>query len=416
MKQQLWEVSKVWCPNVGPDFPRQASSDVSFQTPVENRTELVSNLVRAADNGRDGYVSTYSFPRGHTDNCENIPEINTIFVDFDIPKDSEYRGRNQTLDAWKRSVSKLLIRVNAVATSIIESGKHPYWRASLSGHKGVHLFLDFPTIHHEEGTYTQFKNGLKEFGNVVIENLDESAGGINIEPWVDVDSSDLARLTRMPNTPNHGANHTDDVPWCVPVTIKELTDLDADDYLELTSEPRDVPSSVQRYPSKWAAKTLRQKIRDASGASTTSTPGGGAPNAALLSGYQEDANQDINVSDIPILVGNKPCIMEFVKRNDSFGFGEQSRTMEISVMKELIHKQVPIDVMVDFFRPIDGFDETKTRNTIEDIIQRDYGKLTCKTIWRDAPEFCIAKQGDGDCDTYEDEFGVKQEPPRHLSQ
>lgn len=397
----LWEASKVWCPNVGPEYPQRASTGQSYQQPVENRVELVENLLDAMDSEKPAFTSTYTFPRGHTDEGENIPEIDTIFVDFDIPADSEYREKDRSLDAWKRSMSDLLIRVNLIAESLIESGKAQHWRASLSGHKGVHLFFDFNPIHPSNGSYSQFVNGLKEYGDGMIDGLDEISGGINIGPWVDVDSSDLARLVRHPNTIHPGAEHVDE-SWCVPVSIEELVDLTPERYLELASGPRSLPDSCQRNPSSDATDEIELMIRSAGGRTSTSTPTGSVKNPRKVAEYKDESNEKISVSDIPLLVANKPCIMEFAKRDDAFSHGAASRTMEIQVIKELVkdQNQVPIDVVVDFFRVFDGFDEDYTRDLVEDIISRYDGPFTCQNIWNDASEFCVAMNG-GECGVYD---------------
>lgn len=398
----IHEVSKSWCPQVSPEYPRRASNATSYQDEVINRFQLVSSLLDAQDSEKPGFVSTYSFPRGHTDDGQNIPEIDTIFVDFDIPADSEYRRKDHTLDAWKRSMSDLLVRVNLVAESLLESGKAKHWRASLSGHKGVHLFFDFDPIHPSNGTYAQFKNALSDYGEQMIGRLDEISGGINIDPWVDVDSSDLARLVRHPNTVHPSAKHVEE-SWCVPVTLTELADLTPDEYLELTSGPREVPDSATRFPSSAGTEELSLRVRNAAGRDTSSGGMPGQPtarNPKRISEYQEAVNENISVSDIPLLVGNKPCIMAFVERDDSYQYGHQSRVMEIQVMKELIQKRAPVDVIVNFFRPIDGWDEQETRALVDDLISRYDGPFTCTNVWNDAPEFCVAMH-DGECNVYD---------------
>lgn len=362
---------------------------------------MVTNLLGAMEVGNPGFVSTYSFPRGHTDDGQNIPEIDTIFVDFDIPSDSEYREKNHTLNAWKRSMSDLLIRVQLVAEKLIESGKAKHWRASLSGHKGVHLFFDFDPIHPDNGSYGQFVQGLKEYGNGMISQLDEIAGGINIDPWVDVDSSDLARLVRHPNTRHPDAEHVEE-SWCVPVSIEELSNMTPEKYLELTSGPRPLPDGCERIPSTEATQELSLKIRSANTGTSHTQSASKKRNPRKVTAYSENANEKIGVSDIPLLVSNKPCIMEFVERNDSYQYGHQSRVMEIQVMKELIQKRVPIEVIVKFFSPIDGWQEGQTRTMVEDLISRYDGPFTCKNIWEDASEFCVAMNGSS-CTIYERE-------------
>jgi len=402
----LWEASKVWCPDVGPNAPRQASTRFKIQQPANNRVELVSNLLEAGRAGKAGYVSVYSFPRGHTDDGDNIPKIDTIFIDFDIPKDSEYRERNRTLDAWKRSMSDLLIRVQLVAEAIIEGGKQDHWRASLSGHKGIHLFFDFEEVDVSNGSYTQFKRGLERYGDQMIEQLDEIAGGVNIGPWVDVDSSDLARLVRHPNTPHPGAEHRDETSWCVPVGIEELVDLTPEEYLKLTSGPRPVPYK-ERTPSKDGRREVALEVRNASGGDNTySERRRSVKDPKAVKRYTEEANDRIKVSDIPLLVANKPCIMEFVKRDDSYGYGSESRVMEINVMKELIQKKVPIDVIVNFFRPIEGFNESTTRSLVEDLITRYEGPFVCKNVWDAGGEFCVGMNdlSDESCRIYDEEY------------
>jgi hypothetical protein len=395
----LWETSKVACPKVSEDHPRRASDQYKFQGQVNSRYSLVTNLLDAVDAGKDGFVSTYSFPRGHTDDGNNIPEIDTIFVDFDIPSDSEYRKDGYTFDAWKRSISDLLIRVQMVADTLIESGKAKHWRASLSGHKGVHLFLDFEPIDHNNGSYDDFRSGLGKYGDEMIEQLDEISGGINIGPWVDVDSSDLARLVRHPNTKHPGAQHVDE-SWCVPVTLEELSEMTPDRYLELTSGPRELPDGYERVPSKEvtdeiAVEYIRQATESSYSPRDASSPS--VKDQSKVDSYKENSNDRINVSDVPFLIG-KPCIMAFMERDDAYQHGHQSRVMEIQIMKELIQKEVPIDVIVNFFRPLDGWNEQKTRDLVVDLISRYDGPFVCQNIWDQAPEFCVAMDEDSDID------------------
>ena len=395
----LWEASKIWHPEVSEEKPCRASSATTFQEDVTNRYELVTNLLGAMDAGQPGFVSTYSFPRGHTDDGNNIPEINTIFVDFDIPANSEYREKDHSLNAWKRSMSDLLIRVQMVADTLLESGKARHWRASLSGHKGVHLFFDFDPVHPNNGSYSQFRNGLGEYGEGMIEKLDEISGGINIGPWVDVDSSDLARLVRHPNTRHPDAKHVDE-SWCVPVTIEELSEMNPEKYLELTSGPREIPDGFERVPSSEATEELSLKIRSAGGRSHSHHTTTSIKDPAKVNEYQENVNEKINVSDIPLLVSDKPCIMAFVERDDSYQYGIQSRTMEIQIMKELIQKQTPIEVIVNFFSPIDGWREAETRDLVEDLISRYDGPFVCQNVWENASEFCVAMNDDS-CAIYD---------------
>jgi hypothetical protein len=273
----------------------------------------------------------------------------------------------------------------------------------------VHLFFDFEPVHHANGSYKQFKTGLKLYGDSMIEQIDEFAGGINIQPWVDVDSSDLARLVRHPNTRHPGAEHRDE-SWCVPVTIEELSSMTPDDYLELTSGPREMPESCYRNPSTDGRDEIALKIRNvsASGSGSRTYAQTKSRDHNRLRDYREESNENITLGTIPLLVQNKPCIMAFVERDDSYQHGAASRTMEINVMKELIQKRVPIDTIVNFFRGIEGFHEAKTRDLVEDLICRYDGGFVCKNIWNDGGEFCVAMNDEYDesCRIYDQEQAI----------
>jgi hypothetical protein len=358
---------------------------------VSNRGELVTQLQEADDAGNPGYVSTYSFPRGHTDQG-NIPNVNSIFIDFDIPPDSEYRGDGPnagTLEAWKRDMSALLVRSKMVARALIDAGLAKHWRWSLSGHKGLHGFLDFPTLSINEGSFRQFKNGLVDYSNELVDQLNEIAGGIDILPWLDVDSSDLARLVRHPNTKHPGVKHVASNRWCVPLSTRELASLDdPTDYLTLTSGPREVPEGCERNPSENAGRTVAQYIRNATD-SQRATHNSTVYSRAAVKNYKSEQNEKIEIGDLKFLTANKPCIWAFREREDAFKYGAESRTMEIGVIKELMNKQVPVNVIIEFFEEIPGFEEDYTRDLVEDIIGRQYGPLKCENIIRNADTFCL---------------------------
>lgn len=384
----LWEASKVWCP----DFPRQASNAHSTQGPVGNRGELVTSLESAGGGGKQGYVSTYSFPRGHTDEG-NLPEINCIFIDFDIPGDAEYRGDGPyagTLESWSRDMSALLVRSKMVARALIDAEIGKHWRWSLSGHKGIHGYLDFPTLSPDEGSFRQFKNGLAAYSEGLVEQLNQASGGVDIEPWLDVDSSDLARLTRHPNTRYHGVDHGASNRWCVPLSTRELASLDdPNDYLTLTSGPREVPENCERNPSENAGRTVAQYIRNASGSKMRAGSGSTVYSRAAVENYKDESNEKIEIGDLKFLTANKPCIWAFRERDDAFDHGSASRTMEIGVIKELMNKNVPVDVMIEFFEGIPGFEEDYTRDLVLDVVGRQYGPLKCENIIRNAEQFCL---------------------------
>jgi len=294
-----------------------------------------------------------------------------------------------------------------IADAIIEEEKQDSFRVVLSGHKGLHIYLDFPPIEPENGDFDQFKNGLAEYGETVMEWLDTTAGGVNIDPWVDVDASDLARLARHPNTINHGAEYDDETRWAVPITVEELADLHWDDYLEYTSEPR-WPADYGRSPSESASDRLVQYIRNAPSSRRRSV-GSSSYDAAEVQRYKEQSNDDIELDDVLFLTSDRPCITAFRNHDEAYDHGKASRVMELNIIGRFIQMGVPIEVMLEFFEPIPGYDEAFTRDLIEDLIGRDYKQFNCENIVGsdgvpgDASQFCLKH----DCGIYRrnDELG-----------
>jgi len=252
---------------------------------------------------------------------------------------------------------------------------------------------------------------LKLYGQDVMDWLDHIAGGVNIDPWVDVDASDLARLARHPNTPHHGAKHDDQQRWCVPVTVEELSTLDVDDYLTLTSEPRPLPNGYERDPSQSAHDKLVQQIRTAASSSGSSRGGRKTKSKrrALKDYRKEQQNDDIALEDVLFLTKNKPCIRAFRERDDAYQHRNASRAMELSIMGRLLNIGTPIDVMHNFFSVIPGYDEEFTDDLMADLLSRnnEYGEFRCVTICGGvddegkqvpghAPQFCL----DSDCSIY----------------
>jgi len=405
-KKKLWQASKHFAPS----FPRQSASSHTVQRSRHGRGEFVAALESASDNAMPGYYSVYSFPRGHSSDGF-IPDVDCIFIDLDIIGDSYNPKRGLTdIADWRREMSALLARSRMIAQSLLDDGADAQFRAVLSGHKGVHLYLDFPTIAPENGTLQQFKSGLKAYGEDVIDHLNALANGVDIRPWFDVDGSDLARLGRHPNTRHHGTEYDDVDRWCVPVTIEELASVTVDDYLELTKQPRAVIESMHRSPSRKAGYKATQRIRNASTSTNGSGFGGSTFNRKAVKAYRKNSNDRLEVEDLmdPIIMGDKPCVQAFRQRDDAYSHGHESRMMEISIMGRFIEKDVPIDVMHEFFAEIPGYDEEYTQDLIEDLIGRGYSEFQCANVcggeksdgtWvsGQARRFCLG----GDCRIYE---------------
>lgn len=388
--EYLWKTSGVFAP----DYPRQSSSHLTIQAKRHNRSKFCSALSRAVDNGMPGYYSVYSFPRGHSQDG-NIPKVDCIFIDLDVEGGNYVPNEGKTdYDDWKIDMSALLARARMIADAILAAGEEDRFRVVLSGHKGLHLYLDFPTIAPNNGDFQQFKNGLKEYGEQVVSGLDSTVGGVNIERWVDVDASDLGRLARFPNTIHHDAAYDDETRWCVPITVNELSHLHVEDYLRLTRGPRWL-DSFERIPSESAGKKVVQSIRTAPKEEQT-VERGSTFDPAAIARYDEQANDDITIEDIPFLTSNKPCIEAFQNRDDAFNHGNASHIMEMSIVGNFVELGVPRDVIHEFFADIPGYDEDVTEEQINKILGRDYGEFNCSKIASKAGQFCLGN----DCSVY----------------
>jgi hypothetical protein len=229
---------------------------------------------------------------------------------------------------------------------------------------------------------------LNAYADTVTENLDEIAGGISLDRWVDVVSADLGRLVRHPNTRHFGVEYTDEPRYCVPVSVKELTAIDPDRYEELTSRRRQVPDDCRRNPSEEAGEKVTFSIQNAAMSGGTRSGGGSIYDSSRIRRYKSRANDAIDVEKLKLLTSNKLYIWEFREREDAFQHGNESRVMEMFIILDLVNKyQPPIDVIVDFFRPIPGFDENYTKWLVRDYIARDYGLMRMDTLADRAPTF-----------------------------
>jgi hypothetical protein len=391
-EKALWQSSGVFAP----DYPRQASSSQTIQAERYSRSAFCNALTSAVESGMPGYYSVYSFPRGHSQDG-NIPKVDCIFIDLDVEGEN-YDPKNEKTNFgdWKRDISALLTRARMIASAILDAGEEQHFRVVLSGHKGLHLYLDFPTIAANNGDFTQFKAGLSTYGEQVMSWLENAAGGVEIGPWVDVDASDLGRLARHPNTIHHGAKYDDVERWCVPITVEELSELHVDDYLDLTREPRTLDQN--RVPSDSAGKKVVQAIRNATPDKSSSRSAvSGDIDYRQIEKYEGEENEDITLGDIDFLTSNKPCIKAFRKRDDAYDHGNASHFMELNIIARLVEMRVPRDVIHDFFAKIPGYREAITDEQIDKIIARKYSEFNCENVANQAPQFCLGS----DCAIYE---------------
>jgi hypothetical protein len=394
----LYEALDVWAP----DYPRRVNRTQEW---TNTHSETVDHLLTAEGSAENApYISTYSFPNGHTKH-DNIPRINTLFIDFDF-EDGDYTRGSGNVEAWRRDLSHLLVRVRRVAQYLHESGR-PGWRASLSGHKGVHLFLDFPALDTELGAFRQYTAGLSEYADDLLGHIADEIGMESLHEYVDVTSSDLGRLCRVPNTLHGGATDSfGEDRYCVPVSIEELADITVDDYVAYTQEPRGPRSG--REPNERVGSILSQYIRSATTSNVTRDSSPSIVNWSRVSDYQNQSNDRITLGDIEFLTSDRPCVWKFYNRDDKYRHGFQSHYMEMYCIRELVYHNAPIDVIVEFLDSAPEFNETYSRRRVREVIAHDYNRFSVEAILRNAPEFC----GYDDCSlcqsilTDEDELSI----------
>jgi hypothetical protein len=368
----------VWAPN----WPRRVTRRQAW---VDNRDEATSYLQEAEGEGSNSpFVSVYSFPRGHTKEG-NVPRVDTIFIDFDF-EGGDYEAGSGDRDAWRRDLSHLLVRARMVARHLRDYGR-PGWRASLSGHKGIHLFLDFPALEPPPGEFEEMVAGINDYATDLIDQIQEETGLDTLHRYVDVTSSDLGRLCRVPNTRHNGASESfGEDRFCVPVTIDELAELSVDEYESMTRSPRPMPYH-DREPNTKVAEVLTQYIRTADLSVHSVKPSGSTVNRELVDEYREQSNDEIELEDVKLLTSDRPCVWRFHEREDKYRHGYESHYMELFVIRELIEKNVPIEVMKEFLSNAPEYDEDYTENRIEEIISRDYHRFGIESVLRKAPEF-----------------------------
>lgn len=370
----------VWAPT----YPRRVSRR---QWWADDREEAIEMLFTAEDEeDNEPFISTYAFPRGHSKN-NNIPEINTLFIDFDI-ESGDYEPGSGDREAWRSDMAFLLRYVRQIATMIQERGATG-WRASLSGHKGIHLFLDFPTLPATLGTFEQYLVGLRDYSNTLIGHIIQETGIDDLRRYVDVTSSDLGRLHRVPNTLHQGAIDSFDEPrYCIPVTIEELTYMTPELYEEMVSEPRSVPYGM-RNPNETAGETIRQHVQNADAAYEFDSANASTLDYSRVKKYVEhEQNNDIELCDVPVLTSDRPCVWKFHENDEKFRHGAQSHFMELFAIREMVENNVPVDVIHEFFANVPEYDEDWTNHRIEEVIARDYNKFNVETLHNNAPRFC----------------------------
>lgn len=367
----------VWAPS----FPRRASRSQQWVDGVNDAALCL--LDAEQDAGNFPFISVYSFPRGHSKH-DNIPKVDTLFIDFDI-EDGDYVSGSGDRAAWRRDLSKLLVRVRRVAKHLDKSGATG-WRAALSGHKGVHLFLDFPELPPSAGEFREFTTGMTEYADDLVDQLQEETRIDDLNRWVDVTSADLGRLCRVPNTLHGGATESfNEQRFCVPISIEELAQISVDKYIDYTSVPH--PVSFEREPNQDVHDVLVQYVRTASPGEGQGNTSSSVIDFSRVEQYNDAANDKVELADVRMMTSDRPCVWRFHERADKYQYGYQSHYAEMWCIQELIEKMVPVDVIVDFLDSAPEFDEEYSRRRIREIIAHDYNRFSLSAVQENAPEF-----------------------------
>lgn len=368
-----------------PSWPRRVTRQQHW---VDSDSEAIRELNGAEEDGGDSpFISTYSFPRGHSSDG-NIPRIDTLFIDFDI-EDGEYERGSGNRDAWRRDLSHLLVRVRQVADEILKSGSPDMWRASLSGHKGVHLFLDFPPLNEDLGELPDYVSGLNEYADDVVSDLSERTGIDDLDRYVDVTSSDLSRLCRVPNTIHGGASSSfGEERYCVPVSISELAEITPTEYESLTQSRRSSCRS-ERSPSSDIADVIEQHVAlSDSSTSQYSTSGQSSTlNWSRVDSYRDESNDSLTLDDVELLTSDMPCVWEFHLREDKYDYGNESHVMESHCIAKLLQSNFPIEVIKEFLSNSPDYNERYTEQRIEELIARDFNPYRSEKLLKRASEF-----------------------------
>lgn len=400
MKHQelLQQAAEVWCPN----YPRRTVGETGgefCQFTSHQAEELVHNI-KKYEGDYPGYVSVYSFPEGHpTDSKTNVPRIDTLMIDFDVDKDKFLVDGEMKRHKYALHMKRLLDRLNAVAEALDEAGKADYFRWSLSGFKGAHLYLDFPTIPRETGTATQFRRGMEEFTDIVVERLGDVSGYEDLDEYIDVSSGwDLSRLTRLPNSVHEKATKAfGETRYCIPVTNEEMKKIGVEHYVKMTRNPRRLPEGAKRVEQERSAKIIRNTITDA----PIAEKHGGTvsiKDESRYNEYRKTANRDIELEDLKFLLKRKPCIWSFRGNSDMFTQGGASHNMEMQCILAMASVGTHPMVMHEFFASSPDYDYETTQKRLKEVLSRDYEQFTCSKILETAEQFCLKS----DCKTFRD--------------
>jgi hypothetical protein len=393
-----------------PDFPRRFGA---LQVWVDDYASLLKFI--ADSQNRDGFISVYSFPEHLHPKEGGNPPISTVFIDLDVesPELSDLRTCWEHGD--KTVVDQLLVlrmtllrdvlrQAKAFVSYLVKQSIQP--RILLSGFKGVHIFIDFPSV--------QFSS-LEIAKYIIRKFLDEVKIQVAKETNIDVvfDTTvigDLSRLCRIPNTANIKATKLLGRPqYAVPVTVEEFMHLTPEDYDKLCSDPRYTP--LVRKESHEVLVKLTKITEEMDLDEVAVTPKGTVKDPERLEAYERECTKEILTDEDYEDLNIRQCFKKVRSEKISLD-GPGGHMMRIGAVMELAARGLSISSIVRWFDFCHDYDPAITEEAVKSLISRgytdkytdEYGSehrkgLKCETIQRCG--FCVKDE----CPIYQRKLG-----------
>jgi hypothetical protein len=402
----------IWAP----DFPRRFGDP--NQIWVNKYADLLRLIAKSTDTGHDAFISVYAFPEHLHPKEGGNPPVSTIFIDLDLesPEFSDLRNRwehgdktviDQLLVLRMNLLKEVLKQAKALVNYLVEIGLPP--RILLSGFKGVHIFIDFPSI--------QFSS-IETAKHIITVFLEEVKAKTYEDTGITVvfDTSvmgDLSRLCRIPNTVNIKATKLlGCCQYAVLITVDDLASLTPEGYDRLCSTPRHVP--ITRRESNEVLVMLTRKTEDMDLDEVAITPKNSVKDPERLENYERECTREILTDEDYDDLNIRPCFKKVHQEKISLD-GSGGHLMRIGAVMELARQELSIPSVVRWFDFCSDYDPTTTETAVKGIISRgyadkhidEYGQehrkgLRCTTIER-----CGSCLGDV-CPIYARKFKAKK--------
>jgi hypothetical protein len=402
-----------------PDYPRRFGNP--GQMWVNRHVDMLRLIKDSCDKGLDALVSVNAFPGHKHPNEGGTPPISTIFIDIDV-ENEEFKKLKSLWEKGDLSVvPRLQILRSITMEEVLKQAKCviTYLKAQcieprilLSGFKGVHLFVDFPSL--QFSTTEDAKQVTRKF-------LEELAVNVTAETGIKADfdtavMGDVSRLCRIPNTQNKKASKLlGRIQYAVPLTIDEFMDLTPPDYDRLCSAQHYV--QIARLESlailpKLTKISFEMKFDDELSIPVV-TGKKSVRNPEKLAHYAKECTREILNAEGYDELDIRPCFVHAREERVSLT-GGNGHKMRIGAVKELSMQNLSIGSMVRWFDFCSDYNAALTERYITNLISAGYTDeymdergserrkgYRCETI-RECG-FCLKD----DCRIYQKKFGLE---------